>query len=549
MSLSFIRYMDVRKFIRELEALRAYRGEYVGDNLLETLEKTRLLIPRIRIRYPDPVARRFWAEAHDERMRQLKLPMEPDGPRWEAAVELSNRIYRWRNRTAYGPSVHPLDEPEPHFAEFIQYPAMQDFEPWRGMRVDVSNVVYPELLDDSNVEAYYTTWQILVAAEVADAGVHFRINLADDNIFRTAQEALHSGQTPAESYSLNFLPVHAAKDFTRNEPALNAVVWFAEECEYALMEILKGQGGGRFHLSEQQEATYRQACRDAAKASAQRYQIGVDELVALCRFLASRWSDWNREGRPLIADAYKDFLGESVQMTKVIGDLTFLEIRDCVGRAGGWHQPILDKIWPNWSEQEKDRVRLALKAALKKQEADDIGEADINAFVDFLAEKGLEAFFWRLNSFESHAFRGNEFALEGMKSDLQGMAVAVEHVAEALGGTKTQLYEKFKQLWRNPDVLRLLKRGDISSLARQKHNWPEFKARLEALRQEQGGKVAADLVLAYRIRGGVHTTLPEDDQFELEGLFVALMRAAVLTFVEVRRMEVPAAPIQHQGSG
>lgn len=527
--------MDVRKFTRELEALRAFRGEHVGSNLLEALEKSRLLIPQIRIRYPDPVARRFWAEAHDERMHQLKLPMEPDSPRWENAVELSNRIYRGRNRSAYGPSVHPLDKPEPHFAEFIQYPAMMDFEPWLDTRIDVSNDVYPELLDNGNVETYYTTWQILVAAEVADAGVHFRINLADDDIFHAVQEALHNGLAPANSFSLNFLPVHVARDFAQNEPALNAVVWFAEECEYTLTEILKGQGGGRFRLSEQQETTYQQACRDAAKAATNQYQISTDELVALCRLLARRWLDWNRQGRPLIADAYKDFLGESVQLTKLIGDLTFVEIRDRVEHASTRGRPILDEIWPNWSEREKDRVRLTLKAALKQQDTNDVSEADIDAFVNFLEERGLEAFFWRLNSFESHAFRGNEFALEGMKSDLQGMAVAVEHVAGALGGTETQLYEKFKQLWRNPNVLRLLKRVDISSLARQKRNWAEFKVQLEALRQEQGGKTAADLVLAYRIRGGVHTTLPEDDQFELQGLFVALMRAAVLTFVEVRR--------------
>jgi hypothetical protein len=49
--------------------------------------------------------------------------------------------------------------------------------------------------------------------------------------------------------------------------------------------------------------------------------------------------------------------------------------------------------------------------------------------------------------------------------------------------------------------------------------------------------IAADLVMAHRIRGGVHTILPEDDQFELEALFLTLMRAAVLTFAEVRRIE------------
>jgi hypothetical protein len=40
--------------------------------------------------------------------------------------------------------------------------------------------------------------------------------------------------------------------------------------------------------------------------------------------------------------------------------------------------------------------------------------------------------------------------------------------------------------------------------------------------------------MAHRIRGGVHTHLPEEDHFELEALFTGLMRAALLTFVEVR---------------
>lgn len=149
----------------------------------------------------------------------------------------------------------------------------------------------------------------------------------------------------------------------------------------------------------------------------------------------------------------------------------------------------------------------------------------------------MKLFFWRLNSFENHALRGNEFALEGMKSDVQGMAIAVEHIAVALGGTKTQLYEKFKQLWRDPGVLQILKRGDVAPLARTSRlaeDWPALKDKINALRDERGGQVAADLVMAHRIRGGVHTALSEDDHLALEELFIGLMRAALHTFVQVR---------------
>jgi hypothetical protein len=168
----------------------------------------------------------------------------------------------------------------------------------------------------------------------------------------------------------------------------------------------------------------------------------------------------------------------------------------------------------------------------------EFADTDVDNFVDFLEAHNLEAFFWRVRSFEEHAFRGNEFAMEAMRSDLQGLAVAVEHLARALGGTKDRLFEMFKQLWRNPQVVGFLNRDDTNRYARQarlQQDWPVLKAKIDDLRtQSSAASIVADLVTAHRIRGGVHQVFPEDDHFELERLFVSVMRAAVLTFVEVK---------------
>jgi hypothetical protein len=528
--------MGAAEFARELEKLRAFRRTYVGAGLLESLEEVGLVFPQVRIRYPDPIARRFWLESHE---RQLKHAVEPDGARWNSAVELSARLSRWRNHTVYGISSHPFDDPEPRFSEFIQHPSGIAFEPWEDMRVDVSNELEPLLLDNHNFESYYSTWQLLQAAEVADAGIHFRINLANKGVARRAHDAIRDRMAPADNPSFNLMSVHVMRDFGKHQSALDAVVWFAEESDRALMEVVKLQGG-RFRLNAEQDESYRSGIDEAARTSARRHEIRIDDLVLLCRFLSERWTDWNRDGRPLLAEAYKDMLGKTVQLIKQLGGLTFVEVRDRVGKTGRWFIPILDVIWPSWTEQEKDRLRLTLRASIKSKNIAGVTEADIDAFAGFLADEGLSAFFWRLKSFEDHVFRANEFALEGMKSDLQGMAVAVEHVVFALGGSKTQLYEKFKQVWKNPHVLGLLKRGDVSPLARTERlaqNWDALKTQIDALRNEPGNIIAADLVMAHRIRGGVHTILPEDDQLELEALFLALMRAAIFTFVEVRKTE------------
>jgi hypothetical protein len=219
--MQFHRYMTTDAFAHEIDCLHAFHGRKVGSSLLEYLEKQGLLCPRMRIRYPDPVARRFWLMAHEHwGPRQLRHPTEPDGPRWDAAVELDQAFYRWRNSLAYGPSVNPLDNLAPRFSEFIQRPSVATFEAWLDMRVDVSNDVETNMFDGINVETYYSTWQVLLAAEVVDAGVHIRINLGDEVILRRAVEALEAGRLPDGSEpSYDFTPFHAARGFADHWPA------------------------------------------------------------------------------------------------------------------------------------------------------------------------------------------------------------------------------------------------------------------------------------------------------------------------------------------
>jgi hypothetical protein len=104
-----------------------------------------------------------------------------------------------------------------------------------------------------------------------------------------------------------------------------------------------------------------------------------------------------------------------------------------------------------------------------------ITQADVNAFVDFLSHEGLEAFFWRLRSFEEHALRGNEFAIGRHEKRHSRHGRCGRTRRPALGATETQLYMKYRQLWRDPDVAAILKRGDVDQVMRQirlAEDWP-----------------------------------------------------------------------------
>src|ERR1044072_991915 len=353
MGLHLHRYLDAREFTRQLGTWRAYRGEFVGNGLLEELEEARLVIPRLRLRWPDPVARRFFLDSHEG--YKLQGPVEPDGPRGDAALALDNALHRWSNHTVYGPSPHPFDDPEPRFAEFLQAPANIPFQHWNDMRVDVSSDQHEVLFAD-NAESSSTSWQLLLAAEVADMGGHFRVNLAEGDNYRQVWEAIREGTRPGGRASCALLPGHALRDFDRNVRAFDAVIWFEEESERALVEILKHRGGGRYRLTIAENERYHQARGDAATAAAARFNVTGHDLVAAGKFLSKQWSDWKREGRPLTADAYKDFLEATVVMARRLGKLLYADIRDRIGQQGGWFEPILDVIWPDWPKQEKERA-------------------------------------------------------------------------------------------------------------------------------------------------------------------------------------------------
>jgi hypothetical protein len=260
------------------------------------------------------------------------------------------------------------------------------------------------------------------------------------------------------------------------------------------------------------------------------------------QFLAERWSDWDSEGRPLIAEAYKIYLTAAVRMLQMTSDMTFDDIKEAVDRQ------TLDVVWPDWAREQKERVSRTLQGAVMAEGPGALSTEEIAAFADFVEKERQDAIFLRLESFERHAFDDLDARLTGMSSDVQGMAVAVEHVIRAMGATKGDLYEMFQELWTDREVAKLLKRN--SELARKEKgmvpsdwekDWPARKSKIEQIRCSGPAEaVAADLVMARCLRGGVHHELLEQDQFEIEKLFVALLRAAAMSHAHVQRSQAAA---------
>ena len=529
------RYLNANEFTSDLKQLRAFRGTIVGDGLLEALESDGLIRPKLRLRWPDPIARRRWLEKNDE-VNSLHESIEPDGARWDAANSLDQAL-RGHVFHVYRDTPHPFDDPDPAFAEFLQTTQDQEFLPHRDRKVSVANDRYPKLYHPGNVRDFYSGWQVLAAAEVADMGVHILTNMSDPQTAEGVRLAIHDKRLPDGYLHESFKPNYATRGFREHEAALDAIVWSIEEANSALTRILRHQGDGRVSLTDEQARNYREARANAAHSGVQRYGVDRVGMIAVCQFLAGRWSDWNSEGRPTIADAYKIYLASAVSVLQMTSDMTFEAIKDAVGHQGTSFKPTLDAVWPDWADDQKERVVRTLQVSVAKDGPGALSSDEIVAFADFVEKKYHDAIFLRLESFEHHAFEEVDEPMAGMASDLQGMAVAVEHAVRSMGGTKRQLFQMFLELWKDPTVSKLLKQN--KTLAEQKRKpcqWFALKTEIDRLRSTGPAEaVAADLIMAHRLRGAVHYRLPEQDQFELEKLFVVLLRAAAMTHAHVQR--------------
>jgi len=454
--------MTVSEFYKEADALKIIQGQ-VREPVLERLERQRSLIPRLRLHYPDEIERRWWAQAHPE--FSVALPQEPDGQRWEDAnaLEQARQRGRW---TDVDPRNTPLalDDPEPRFLPFIETPSQMPFVRWQDYRVALNDSEEGPNFTSETVVTYYSAWQLLQFAEVVNMGVTSYMNLVGTNGWPSDDDIL------AAPRSVSWVPIHGLRGFEEHGAALDAIVWFAEEFSQG-HHFATRQDFSRRMLTESEIADIAGLREWAAQSACQRCGIDLEAIIEAVRFLCEQWCEWHRMGRPLIADAYKLFAAQGIKLGTIRNGLTVDEFGERLGRVGGYFKPITQVIWPDWASEQRDDARRVLqsyngeRSHLKANFSDDL----IERFLDFIEALGLHGFYWRLESFNRHAFKGNEYSLEGLKGDLQGMALIVEHLVSALGAQRTQLNQKFKQLWANDAaVLKLLNDNAVMKIGNGK---------------------------------------------------------------------------------
>jgi hypothetical protein len=497
------RYLNSRQFLEALSALRLRAGN-VSARELEYLEKERILVPHTRIIYPAAVERRWLSENSDSGWVP-KGVLERDTHLWRTACAFEKVLYNSTSRGIFRDDPlqvpFPLDAPKPEWRSFITDPRLTKFRPWRIYRIRVDCDDGPDW-QPKTIRAYYSSWQVLQFLEFG----------ADDSNYTLAK-------------------------FKEHESTLDAVTHYTDEYNKNYLFVI-GLDSRRRLLTGEQSKEIERRSKAVIDTCRSKFNVTYQSLIALAKFLAYRWSEWDYLGRPILAEAYKSVLSQTIILARKVQSVEFEQVVEDVGRVSGNFKPTLRVIYRNWASDWRDSAErlffsFSMPAALLRA---DFSMEQVNAFLDFVEANGLEEFYWHWRAFNERAFSVDPNRLVGMRSHLQGMGLSVEHIAGALlvgrvDHPRLQLYEKFKQIWpSNSEVSKLLKKGEYYDVAKKNCvidlDWFESKQGLgEAV------EIASDLAICHAIRGNAHQQISETNQLRLERMSLILLRGVMRAYI------------------
>ncbi len=469
----YSRHLDVQQFLKELKDLRIL-AHPPSEAVLERLERQRILMPRQRLRYPDPIERRWYASERPGHRRPRPIgPMEPNGPRWKAAcaLEKARQDVDWLCKRDPLNQTNPLESRSKEWRQFIQFPARRKFVPWANFHVRVDGKHGGTHWHSRTAITYYSSWQLLLFIECHDMGTNYLGN--------TENWDWGTGIIP-ESWSgggIRFEPIRSLASFRKFKRILDAIVWFTEESEKnANFILMQDNSNQRRLINDDEHAEIERRDFELARRCRKRFGVSYQKLIETIKFLCKRWGDWEKTNYQNHMKAYKSFIGRSVTLARYLKDVTPNGLYEDVGRVTGHFKPTLRVIFQDWASEWREDAEVIIEGFSRP---DAILKADFtndqaNAFLDFIEENDLFEFYWRWKSLNERAFSGDPRRLAAVKSDLQGMALSVEHiVASLLKGNvphpETQLFEKFKQIWpASSPVRKILKTNEYYQIAHLK---------------------------------------------------------------------------------
>jgi len=527
------RFLGYSDFLKEAHRLRIVENTS-QEPLLQFMEKTGMLLPEWRTRYPDSIVRRWWHEDNPEDGTP-KQPVEPDGGRLDAAIRLENEIRRY-NFSLTKASLHPVEAVSVGGAAFISKPVAADFVPWDEFRVDLSSDVHDSFRHQhESTRTLYAGWQILFLIEICSTGWRGFVNLLDEKVTANiTAHRNHGAPFPIEDtwMSLQFGGFHAVRDLTKHRSALAALCRFSEGTGSLTFEISKADQNRRFMTPTENER-YQVGRLQCAHDAIAMEGISAGELVECTRFLCTRWAAWKSNDRPLIAAEYRQYIGEASILLRLVNGWSFDQLKDEIGPAGNYFTPIMEAVFPSWVKRQSEVAAQGLESIAQREDFPiQLSAGMCENFVEWLLEHGQEAFLWRYRACNRVILGPEAGGRPEIAAEVQGLAVAVEGAVQAMK-TKpcASLAAAINELW-DKNTVAVLKRYPKFSQGVNADLTNELAKHQNLLSGSADERIAFYLLAAVRLRNGCHHKLITDE-IEAEDLVVYLLTAALITYHHV----------------
>ena len=407
--------------------------------LMQFFEAEELLTPVRRLSFPPEILRRCRLAQNHRRNLSVSGPIEPDGPRLAAAVELWEGIDRWRNADIYGESEHVLDALADAHRPFIQTEfSSASFMPWEDRRVhlydDDSGPVH--LRHDQAAPAFYHYWQIFWLVAILRSGVHVWFPLDDEAIFTEIMEhgalsrEVQGRRTPR---AINLEAYRELKELREYRAHFEAVGYF-EAYRHNALQTFNFDRDRYGRIPARPRQCYIRREREIACDTFSRSGFGEDALISFIGKQCEWWDNARRIGPMAVADEYKRNIQSSIELLRAATNIDPQKIVQRVGKRTGHPEPTLEVIFPDWSEEQRDLTVRSLKPWADETLASlpspfPVSEEELHDFCEWLESKGLFQYYWHFRRIVDLQNLGDPIHHAATAAEVVGFVTLCEMIA------------------------------------------------------------------------------------------------------------------------
>jgi hypothetical protein len=472
-----------RRYIKERDFI-AY-AKHLGlpdvflSQKLEFAERFAIVAPAARVRFPDEIVRRWHQERHPRDV--ITEPIEPDGPRLDAAEMLFNTLARDLMRRTEFPrkSQHPLDRIATGHRQFISKTFSRDsFVPRDNFRTLIRkdpNSDPPgehggrrrfnrDFYATDGVVTYYHAWQVFPFAAFLRSGLSVLYDL--ECSFTSARDVdlngddVHTTRNIDARHELNVLRDNAA--------LFDAVAMFQDLCDRALqVHAANNVDRTTGRLSVVASKALRRRESEIARDVFARAKLTPRVLLSFIRLQCGLWSDARSHYPPGVVDAYKRSIASTIDLLRQANPrYTGATIAKRVGATGGWHRPVLEVIFPDWVSEQRQSVEPSLRFWIVPRVSQmpapfTFGDADVAPFCSWIERAGFLQLYWHFQRLTDIGLFDDAIGRTAASVEIVALASLVEHFATHIlaerqpapkGVLKPTLFQKVAEVLRKHDA-------------------------------------------------------------------------------------------------